>query len=158
MGHAYHNMFGISFTAVRFFSVYGPRGRPDMMPFRIMDSICRDREFALYNSGEMYRDWTYVADVVAGLLAAIDRPLGYECINLGRGEPVRMADFVEMIEALVGRPARMSTPPAPASEPPITYADISKAQALLDYHPETSVQERLSRQWDWYRHSILEAE
>jgi len=158
MGHAYHNMFGISFTAVRFFSVYGPRGRPDMMPFRIMDSICRDREFALYNSGEMYRDWTYVADVVAGLLAAIDRPLGYECINLGRGEPVRMADFVEMIEALVGRPARMSTPPAPASEPPITYADISKAQALLDYHPETSVQEGLSRQWDWYRHSILEAE
>jgi UDP-glucuronate 4-epimerase len=158
MGHAYYNLFGISFTAVRFFSVYGPRGRPDMMPFHIMDCICHNREFALYNGGEMFRDWTYVTDIVAGLVAAIDRPLGYECINLGRGEPVRMADFVEMIESLIGHPARMTTPEAPASEPPITYADISKAQRLLDYHPQTSVQDGLSQQWDWYKHDILATE
>jgi len=157
MGHAYHNLFGISFTAVRFFSVYGPRGRPDMMPYRIMDCISHDREFALYDSGEMFRDWTYVADIVAGIVSALDRPLGYECINLGRGEPVRMADFVEMIEKLVGRSARMTTPPAPASEPKTTYADIRKAQELLDYHPATPVQEGLRLQWDWYRSHSLEA-
>ena len=117
MGHAYHTLFGISFTALRFFSVYGPRGRPDMMPYIITDSIVNDRTFMLYAAGEMYRDWTFVDDVVSGVVAAVDRPLGYEIVNLGRGEPVRMADFVTLVEELVGKPALMTTPQAPASEP-----------------------------------------
>jgi len=157
MGHAYHNLFDLSFTALRFFSVYGPRGRPDMMPYHITDCIVHDREFTLYEAGEMYRDWTYVADVVSGILAAIDRPLGYQVINLGRGEPVRMADFVRLIEELVGRPARMSTPPAPPSEPPITYADITKARELLAYEPTTPVAEGMQRFWKWYQDEILKA-
>lgn len=154
MGHAYHNLFGLSFTALRFFSVYGPRGRPDMMPYHITECIVHDREFALYEGGEMYRDWTYIADIVAGVVAAADRPLGYEVVNLGRGEPVRMRDFVELIEELVGKKARMTTPPAPPSEPPITYADISRARALLDYSPTTSVAEGMRQFWDWYRASV----
>jgi UDP-glucuronate 4-epimerase len=158
MGHTYHNLFGISFTAVRFFSVYGPRGRPDMMPYIITDCIVHDREFALYEAGEMYRDWTYVADIVSGVLAAADRPLGYEVINLGRGEPVRMADFVELVEELVGKPARMTTPPAPPSEPPILHADISKARSLLGYNPTTSVTEGMHRFWEWYRAEVLRSQ
>ncbi|HEY76836.1 MAG TPA: NAD-dependent epimerase/dehydratase family protein [Thermoflexia bacterium] len=156
MGHAYHNLFGLSFTALRFFSVYGPRGRPDMMPYHITDCIVHDRTFTLYEGGEMHRDWTYIDDIVAGVVAAVDRPMGYEVINLGRGEPVRMADFVELIEELVGKPARMTTPPAPPSEPPITYADISKARALLDYNPTTSVAEGMRRFWEWYREKVLD--
>jgi UDP-glucuronate 4-epimerase len=155
MGHAYHNLFGISFTAVRFFSVYGPRGRPDMMPFIITDCIVHDREFALYDAGEMYRDWTYVADIASGVLAAVDRPLGYQVINLGRGEPVRMADFVELVEELVRKSARMTTPPAPPSEPTILHADISKARDLLGYDPITSVAEGMHRFWEWYRAEVL---
>jgi UDP-glucuronate 4-epimerase len=155
MGHAYHNLFGISFTAVRFFSVYGPRGRPDMMPYIITDCTVHDREFALYDAGEMYRDWTYVADIASGVLAAVDRPLGYQIINLGRGEPVRMADFVELIEELVGKPARMTTPPAPPSEPTILHADISKAHDLLGYDPVISVTEGMHRFWEWYRAEVL---
>jgi UDP-glucuronate 4-epimerase len=155
MGHAFHNLFGLTFTAVRFFSVYGPRGRPDMMPYHIADCIVHDREFKLFEAGEMFRDWTYVADVVSGVVAAVDRPLGYEVLNLGRGEPVRMADFVELVEELVGKPARMTTPPAPPSEPPITYADISKARALLEYDPKTSVREGLAHMWEWYRAEII---
>jgi UDP-glucuronate 4-epimerase len=155
MGHAYHNLFGISFTAVRFFSVYGPRGRPDMMPYIITDCTVHDREFALYDAGEMYRDWTYVADIASGVLAAVDRPLGYQIINLGRGEPVRMADFVELIEELVGRPARMTTPPAPPSEPTILHADVSKARDLLGYDPVISVTEGMHRFWEWYRAEVL---
>ena len=154
MGYAYHNMFGLSFTAVRFFSVYGPRGRPDMMPYQITDSIVHEREFTLYDGGEMRRDWTYVADIAAGIVAAADRPLGYEVLNLGRGEPVRMRDFVELVEELVGRKARMTTPPAPASEPPITYADISKARALLGYEPATPVADGMRRFWEWYRENV----
>ncbi len=151
MGHAYHSLFDMSFTALRFFSVYGPRGRPDMMPFIVTDSIVHDREFRLFNAGEMYRDWTYIADIIAGVVAAIDRPLGYQVLNLGRGEPVRMADFVELVEKLVGKAARMTTPPAPPSEPPITYADISQARQLLGYAPQTPVAEGMQRFWEWYR-------
>ena len=158
MGHAYHNLFDLSFTALRFFSVYGPRGRPDMMPYHVTDCIVHDREFALYEAGEMYRDWTYIADIVSGVLAAVRRPMGYQCINLGRGEPVRMAEFVQLIEGLVGRSARMSTPSAPISEPQITYADITKAQELLDYEPSTLVAEGLCRLWGWYQAEILKAQ
>jgi UDP-glucuronate 4-epimerase len=158
MGHAYHNLFGISFTAVRFFSVYGPRGRPDMMPYIVTDCIVNDREFALYDAGEMYRDWTYVTDIASGVLAAVDRPLGYQVINLGRGEPVRMADFVELVEELVGKPARVTTPPAPPSEPTTLHADISKARDLLGYDPTTSITEGMHRFWEWYRAEVLKSQ
>jgi len=158
MGHAYHSLFDLSFAAVRFFSVYGPRGRPDMMPYIITDCVFHDREFTLYEAGEMYRDWTYITDIVSGVVAAVDRPLGYQVINLGHGEPVRMADFVELIEELVGKKARMTTPPPPPSEPPITYADITKARDLLDYDPTTSVADGMHRFWEWYQAKILKSQ
>jgi UDP-glucuronate 4-epimerase len=155
LGYTYHNLFDLSFTALRFFSVYGPRGRPDMMPFIIVDRIVRDVVFQLYNAGDMRRDWTYIDDIVSGVVAAVDRPLGYARINLGRGEPVLMADFVRLVEELVGKKARMETPPAPPSEPPITYADINLARELLDYDPRISVEEGMERFWRWYVANIL---
>ncbi len=151
MGHAYHNMHGLNFTALRFFSVYGPRGRPDMMPYRIVHRLVHDQIITLFEGGRMRRDWTYVDDIVQGVVAALDRPLGYEVINLGRGEPIWMDRFVRILEALVGKKARLETPPAPASEPPVTYADIGKARRLLDYRPMTSVEEGLARLWAWYQ-------
>ena len=157
MGHAYHNLFDLSFTAVRLFSVYGPRGRPDMIPYHATDCIAHDRKFDLYEGGKLYRDWTYISDVVAGIVAAIDRPLGYEVINLGRGEPVQTTDLVDQIEKLMGRPARVAVPPAPASEPPITYADIAKARDLLSYTPTVSIAAGLSRFWEWYQAEILKS-
>ncbi len=155
MGHAYHNLFAISFTALRFFSVYGPRGRPDMMPYHVTECIVKGQEFTLYEGGQMHRDWTYIDDIVAGILAALDRPMGYQVINLGRGEPVLMADFVRLAERLVGKTARVLTAPAPPSEPPITYADVTRARDLLDYHPRVSVDEGMRRFWEWYQSEIL---
>jgi UDP-glucuronate 4-epimerase len=155
MGYTYHILHGLNFTALRFFSVYGPRGRPDMMPFMVMHRIFNDQEIQLFDAGQMKRDWTYVDDIVSGVVVAIDRPLGYEVINLGRGEPVLMADFVNIIERLVGKSAILSTPPAPPSEPKINFADISKARELLGYAPGTAVAEGLARMWDWYRREIL---
>jgi UDP-glucuronate 4-epimerase len=119
--------------------------------------IVNDQEIQLFDAGQMKRDWTYVDDIVAGVVAAIDRPLGYEIINLGRGEPVLMADFVNIIEGLVGKSAILSTPPAPPSEPKINFADISKARRFLDYDPKTAVADGLSRLWDWYQREILSA-
>ena len=155
MGHAYYNMFNLSFIALRFFSVYGPRGRPDMMPYHITDCVVHEQMLTLYEAGNMYRDWTYVDDIVSGILAAADRPAGYQVMNLGRGEPVRMAEFVQLVEKLVGKRAWMSTPPAPASEPPITYADLGKARDHLGYSPTVSVDEGMRRFWDWYQAEVL---
>lgn len=155
MGHAYHNLFGLSFTALRFFSVYGPRGRPDMMPYHITDCIVRDHEFTLYEDGNMRRDWTFIADTVSGIVAATDRPQGYLVVNLGRGEPIRMAEFVEHIAILVGKPARVKSAPAPPSEPPATWADITRARERLGYAPQTPISEGLQRFWEWYRREVL---
>lgn len=155
LGYSYSNLHGLNFTAVRFFSVYGPRGRPDMMPYMVTDRIVRGETITLFDAGRMQRDWTYVKDIVAGVLAAVDRPLGYELINLGRGEPVWMDAFVQLVEELVGKKALLSTPPAPPSEPPVTFANIDKARRLLDYNPMTSVDEGMQRLWEWYRAAVI---
>jgi UDP-glucuronate 4-epimerase len=151
MGYAYHNMFGLNFTALRFFTVYGPRVRPDMMAYTVMESILRGQEIALFNGGEMHRDWTYVDDIISGVTSALDTPLGYEVMNIGRGEPVRLGDFVEIIEKLVGKQAQIRSMPAPVSEPPITYASSDKARRLLGYEPHTSVLDGLTRTWEWFQ-------
>ena len=156
MGYTYHQSHGLNFTALRFFNVYGPRGRPDMMPFIVTDSIVNRREVVLFDGGQMKRDWTYIDDIVDGVMTAIDRPLGYELINLGRGEPVLMTDFVKIIEGLVGHKAILSTPPAPLSEPKITFADIDKARRLLGYNPQTSLPAGLCKFWEWYQHTVMD--
>lgn len=156
MGYTYHHLHGLNFTALRFFNVYGPRGRPDMMPFIVTDSIVNQREIVLFDGGQMKRDWTYIDDIVGGVTAAIDKPLGCEIINLGRGEPVLMTDFVEIIEGLVGHKAILSTLPAPLSEPKVTFADIDKARRLLDYNPETSLVAGLCKFWEWYRQAVMD--
>ena len=151
LGYSYHYLFDMNFTAIRFFTVYGPNGRPDMMAYKLADSITKGREVPLYNGGEMYRDWTYVGDITDGVVAALDRPLGYEIINLGRGEPVLLNDFVRIMESLAGKKANLVDAPKPAADVERTYADIGKAKALLDYDPQVSVDEGVRRFWEWYR-------
>ena len=128
LGFTYHHLYGQDFTAVRFFTVYGPRGRPDMMAYKVLDNIYYGREVPLYNDGQLHRDWTYVEDIVTGITAAVDRPLGYEVINLGRGEPVLLADFVRLIERFAGQKANLVSRPMPAADMPYTYANVDKAR------------------------------
>lgn len=154
LGYTYHHLFGLNFTAVRFFTVYGPNGRPDMMAYLVADSITKGVEIPLYEGGEMYRDWTFVDDITNGVIAAVDRPLGYEVINRGRGEPVRLGDFVSIMESLAGRKARLRPAPKLAADVLRTYADIGKARALLDYNPQISVEEGVTRFWEWYRDNV----
>ena len=155
LGFTYHHLFGLSFTALRFFTVYGPRGRPDMMAHKVLDNIFFGRQVPLYNQGQMHRDWTYVDDTVAGVVAAIDRPVDYEIINLGRGEPTLLADFIELIEEFSMKKAHLTPAPMIAADMQFTYADISKARRLLDYNPRISVEEGVSRFWRWYREHVL---
>lgn len=157
LGHSYHHLHGIDFTALRFFTVYGPRGRPDMMAYKVLDSIFLEREVPLYNGGNMHRDWTYVSDIVAGVVAAADRRLGYEVVNLGRGEPVLLSDFVSWIEGLAGARARLAPTPMMDADVKYTYADIGKARRLLGYDPKVSVRDGVERFWVWYRDTVGKA-
>ena len=150
LGHAYHHLYGLNLTVVRFFTVYGPNGRPDMMAYLLADSIYKGKEIPLYDGGQMYRDWTFVEDTVSGVVAALDRPLGYEIINLGRGEPVLLSDFVALMEELSGRKANVVPAPRLAADFVRNEADISKARRLLGYDPHVSVAEGVRRFWEWY--------
>ena len=154
LGFSYHHLHGIDFTALRFFTVYGPRGRPDMMAYKVFDTMRLGHEIPLYNDGQMYRDWTFVSDIAAGVIAAADRRLGYEVINIGRGEPVLLADFVRSLEALAGKSARLVPAPMMDADIAYTYADITKARKLLDYEPRVSVDEGVRRFYDWYVESV----
>jgi UDP-glucuronate 4-epimerase len=156
LGYSYHHLHGVDFTALRFFTVYGPRGRPDMMAYKVLDSIFLGRKVPLYNGGNMHRDWTFVSDIVAGVIAATDRRLGYEVINIGRGEPVLLKDFVEWIEQLAGAKAQLVDEPMMAADVKYTYADISKARRLLGYDPKVSVRDGVERFWAWYSKAVRE--
>ncbi len=154
LGYTYHHLYRLNFTAVRFFTVYGPRNRPDMMAYKLADNIFFGRGVPIYNHGQMYRDWTYIDDIVQGVVAATDCPMGYAIINLGRGEPVLLADFVHLIEELTGRKARLEPAPMPEADMPSTYADISRARRLLGYNPSISVQEGVARFLTWYEQHV----
>lgn len=150
LGYAYHHMHGMDFTALRFFTVYGPRNRPDMLPYLVMDSIRHQKEFPLYEEGNMYRDWTYVSDIAEGVVSALDRRLGYQVINLGRGQPVLLRDFVDTLAALAKTQPRFRKAPMPRADVRTTFANVDKARRLLDYQPRVSVEEGAKSFFDWY--------
>ncbi len=125
------------------------------MAYKVLDNMFYGKEVPLYNNGQMYRDWTYIDDLVAGILAAVDRSLGYEIINLGRREPVLLAEFVQQLARVVGREMTLSVAPMPAAGVAYTYADISKARALLGFAPSISVDEGVERFWRCYQVAVL---
>ncbi len=150
LGHAYHHGHGMDFTALRFFTVYGPRNRPDMLPFLALESIRTGRELTLYQGGAMWRDWTYVDDIVDGVVRACDVRLGYEVINLGRGEPVLLSDYVDELSRLAGKRPNWVSAPMPAADVPMTFANIDKARRLLGYAPKTSMRDGVAEFYKWY--------
>ena len=151
LAHAYHNLVDMPVTALRFFNVYGPAGRPDMMPWRLMEATRTGDEIKLFNDGDIHRDWTYIDDTVRGVVAALDLRLGYEIINLGCGAPISLKDFVEIIEEYAGAHINTVSVATPPSDPPITYCDNSKARELLGFAPSVSIRDGLWQTWEWYR-------
>jgi UDP-glucuronate 4-epimerase len=152
--HAYHHAYGLRCTSLRLFSVYGPQGRPDMAPYLFTQRLIEGKEITLFDEGQPQRDWTYIADIVRGVLAALDADFEYEVINLGHSKPVPMREFVTIIEELVGRKATIVSRPLPPSELFVTHADISKARRLLGYEPKTSLEEGLPRFVEWFRREV----
>jgi UDP-glucuronate 4-epimerase len=155
LGFTYHHLHGMDFTAVRFFTVYGPRGRPEMLAFKVLNSAFGGESVPLYDGGQMHRDWTFIDDIVSGIVAASDHRLGYEVLNLGRGEPVLLAEFVETLEYVAGRKANLVHTPMPLSDVKYTYAGIEKAQKLIGYNPKISFEEGIQRFYSWYAEHVL---
>ena len=155
LGYSYFHLYEQSFTALRFFTVYGPRGRPDMMAYLVLDNIFFGKEVPLYNNGQMHRDWTYVDDIVQGVVAAADQPMGYEIINLGRGQPTLLADFVRLIEGHAGKRSSLTDRPMPAADMEYTYANIDRAKELLGYAPKVTVEQGVRAFWRWYQGAVL---
>jgi UDP-glucuronate 4-epimerase len=149
--HSYHHLYGMNTTALRFFNVYGPAGRPDMMPLRIMNAVLDGTEVPIFNGGDIHRDWTYIDDIVRGVIAALDRPLGYEMINLGVGAPISLREFIDVIEELSGRKLNTRSIPTPPTDPPITFCNNAQARRRLGFDPQTSVQDGLAKTWAWFR-------
>lgn len=149
--HSFAHLYGIRTTILRFFNVYGPHGRPDMMPWQWTQKISRGEEITLFNGGKLKRDWTYIDDIVSGFLAALDAGLSWDIFNLGGGIPVENLKFVQIIEDLVGQKSRVVDAPCPPSEPLETFADISKARRVLGYEPKIEVEQGLERFVGWMR-------
>jgi len=149
--HSFAHLYGLPTTVLRFFNVYGPHGRPDMMPWQWTTKIARGEPLTLFNGGRMKRDWTYIDDIVAGFMAALDAGLQWEIINLGCGRPVENLRFVQILEEILGKPAKMIDAPCPPSEPLVTFADISKARRLLGYEPKTEVEVGLRGFVEWFQ-------
>lgn len=150
LAYTYHHLYSLNVTVARFFTVYGSRNRPDSMAFQVADGICHKKKVRLYHKGQMYRDWIYISDLVQGLVAAADRPLGYEIVNLGRGEPVLVADFVGLIEKHSGCEAVLIPALLPDLDIPCAFANIEKARHLLDFQPQVSLEEGVAYFWNWY--------
>lgn len=151
LAHTYNHLNDMNVTVLRFFNVYGPAGRPDMMPIRLMHATQSGEEMTLFNGGDISRDWTYIDDTVDGVVSALDTPLGYEVINLGVGNPIKLTDFVEIIEEVSGTDINKISVETPASDPPITFCNNQKARDLLGFDPKVSVQEGLYKTWQWFR-------
>jgi len=150
LAYTYHHLYALDCTGLRFFTVYGPRGRPDMAPFKFIDRVSTETPIQQYGDGTTSRDYTYITDIVDGVVAAIDRPLGYEVINLGNGRPFQLKSFINLVEACVGKHAIIETLPQQPGDVEHTCACIDKAQRLLDYNPKVSFEEGILRTTEWY--------
>ncbi len=151
LAFTYNHLFKMNITMLRFFTVYGPWGRPDMALFLFTKAILEDTPIKVFNNGEMSRDFTYVDDIVSGVVAALERPNGYQIYNLGNGKPVALMDYVGAIEDVLGKKAVIDFQPMQMGDVAATWADISKAQRELGYAPKTSVHEGVRKFIAWYR-------
>ena len=169
MAHAYSHLFGIPMTGLRFFTVYGPWGRPDMALFKFTRAILKNEPIDVYGEGRMSRDFTYIDDIVTGIIAALDQPATinpawdashpdpatsgvapWRILNLGAGQPVPLMRYIEVLEDKLGRKARLNLMPMQDGDVAHTEADVSATAAALGYAPSTRVEEGVGRFVDWY--------
>ena len=154
MSHSYTHLFGLKQTGLRFFTVYGPWGRPDMAYFGFAEAIMAGRPVTLYDQGRLKRDFTYIDDIVAGILGVFDFPpedaAPHRVYNIGNNKPEYVTDLVRLLEASLGRKAVIAELPKPEADPVETWADVSALAALCGYAPKTTLDVGIPRFVEWY--------
>lgn len=156
MSHTYHSLYGMNINVVRPFTVYGPRGRPDMAPWLFLSAALEGRPIRKFGDGSTRRDYTYIDDFARGFVHAVDRELGFEVFNLGNSSTVSLNEAIEIVEEVTGKRLRIEQLPPQPGDVECTNADISKARRLLDYAPHTTFREGMSHFHDWFvRHRGL---
>src|SRR5262245_8225251 len=153
--HTYHHLYGLPTTVLRFFSVYGPRQRPDMAIHKFYRVIVEDRPVPLFGDGSMARNYTYIDDIIDGVLAAAAKPSPFDVFNLGASASLSLSDLVIELARVSGRDVRVERLPAPPGDVEWTFADISKARALLGYSPITSIRDGLAKFVHWFDEHFL---
>lgn len=148
---AYRDLFGLGVSALRFFTVYGPRQRTDMAIAKFTRAIATGAPITLYGDGSTRRDYTFIDDIVSGVVAAIERvaPASYDIYNLGGTHTIALRELVAIIEQVVGRPAEINWQPEQPGDVPVTYANIDRARAALGYQPTTRPEQGIARYWAW---------
>src|SRR5437764_1510623 len=155
IAHTYGHLYGLPATGLRFFTVYGPWGRPDMAAFLFTRAILAGRPIKVFNQGKMARDFTYIDDIVAGTIAAHDRPppegARHRIYNLGNHRPERLLDFIAVIERALGRAAQKELLPLQPGDVPESFADIEASRRDLGFDPKTTIEVGLARFVEWYK-------
>lgn len=151
MAYTYHHLFKINMTGLRFFTVYGPWGRPDMAAYLFADAMVKGKSINVFNNGEMKRDFTYITDIVDGVLSAIDKSCEYEILNLGNSSTVELNNFIEIIEKELGVKAKKNMMPLQQGDVPETSADIEKSRSMLGFSPKVRIEEGIKNFVVWYK-------
>jgi len=149
IAYTYHYLYGLDVSVCRFFTVYGPAGRPDMSLFRFVQWIYEERPVLVFGDGLQSRDFTYVDDIARGTIAAL-RPVGFEVINLGSDQPAVLMDVIHMVEERVGRQAGLVHEKMHAADVPATWANVDKARSMLGWEPQVSLSDGVRALVDWY--------
>jgi len=149
--HTYSELYDINTTGLRFFTVYGPYGRPDMALFLFTKAILENKPIDLFNNGNMERDFTYVSDIVSGIMASIEKPFKHEVFNLGNGNPIQLTKFVELISKNLNKKAKTNMLPMQQGDVAKTFADVSKAERMIGYKPKVNVEEGVKKFVEWYK-------
>lgn len=150
----YSHLYRVPATCLRFFTVYGPRQRPDLAIRKFTQRILAGEAIEVYGDGSTRRDYTYVTDIAAGVLAALDRPTPFEIVNLGNSSPVTLNELIDTLGAVIGKPVVRKQLPEQPGDVPATYADIGKAKRLWNWAPQTTLRDGLGHFVAWYRHAL----
>ena len=150
MAHTYSHLYGVQTTGLRFFTVYGPWGRPDMAPMLFADAIINDRAIKVFNHGKMSRDFTYIDDIVDGIIKVVDNPSGYNIYNIGNNAPLSLMEFIQTLEKALGKEAKKNFMDMQDGDVVSTYADVSGLMKDFDYKPDTKLADGISEFVKWY--------
>jgi len=151
LGHTWHYLYKMDVTMLRFFTVYGPRQRPDLAIHKFTKLIDSGQPIPVFGDGSTARDHTFVSDIVDGVMASTQQELGFEIFNLGESQVIRLDQLIELIESALGKKAIIDRQPLQPGDVPITFADISKAERLLGYHPQVKAEKGIPLFVDWFR-------